>query len=333
MDYKKTKAEFEKIQKDIERNINPIFKNLIKKQDKLRDDITPVDYNEWNPPCGIFENTAALTEEQKQEADEIVDKIVNEVLDDPEEAEEIKGMAKATGKGQAGTGKGNTRGYVEILRLRFPEWLKDIKSSLKDFFATDRIRKGLDYEEAVKGVIRKPKDKVQNPEDALYVFIDTSGSMFSLKDKNGVGLLRLFASYFPQIAKEYNGEIWLDDYAAYNDPDPIKTIIPLEDFKKGDITRVDFGGGGGTEFWGVWQYFDKKVREAKSKNPKARVTLIFFSDMFADFSTHAELIMDKDVLFVTVEGGGIDMLTKTPNVVNGTTRRLILADTSKPLKQ
>ena len=29
MNYKKTKEEFEKIQKDIERNINPIFKNLI----------------------------------------------------------------------------------------------------------------------------------------------------------------------------------------------------------------------------------------------------------------------------------------------------------------
>ena len=259
MEYDKIKSEFEKIQEEIVKDVNPIFKRLIKKQDDLRDKITPIDYKEWNPPCGIFEHTATLTEEQKQEADELVDVVVTEILEDPNEKDEIVGMARAAdSKGQAGTDKGDRTGYVEFLRLRFPNWLKNIQTSLGEYFSVSKKRKGIDWEETVKNVIRKPKFKMQNPADSLYVFVDTSGSMWNYTDRNGVGLLKLFGSYFPQIAQKYHGQIWFSDYAPYNGADLISEAVELSDFKKDDISRFDFGGGGGTAFWGVWQYFDKK---------------------------------------------------------------------------
>ncbi len=83
---------------------------------------------------------------------------------------------------------------------------------------------------------------------------------------------------------------------------------------------------GGTEFWGVWQYYDKKVRETQKNNPNAKSMLIFFSDMMADFESHPELILDKDVIFVTVEGMGSE-LTSVDGLIDGKRRRLIYADT------
>ena len=104
MDTKKKRAKFEEIQKDIARDINPIFKRLINKQGTLRDSMTPVEYTEWNPPCGIFEHAPTLTEEQKKEADDLVDVVETEILTDPDEMQEIKSMtAAASTKGQAGS--------------------------------------------------------------------------------------------------------------------------------------------------------------------------------------------------------------------------------------
>ena len=331
MDTKKRKARFAQIQKEIAKDINPIFKRLINKQDTLRDSLTEIDYTEWNPPCGIFEHAPTLSEEQKKEADDITDVIETEILEDPDELEEIRGMAAAASqKGEAGTGKGDGRGFVKLRKIKFPKWLKNIKTSLKDFFDISVKRKGIDWEEAIKNTIVKPKAKLINKEDSLYVFIDTSGSMWSYTDRNGVGLLELFASYFPKIAEEYNGQIWFADYAKYNDPEPIERTVDLSTLKKKDFDADKFamGGYGGTQFWGVWQYYDKKVRETQKDNPKAKSMLIFFSDMEADFSTHPELILDKDVIFVTVEGKG-QPLMKTQGIVDGKRRRLIFADSVK----
>jgi hypothetical protein len=152
--------------------------------------------------------------------------------------------------------------------------------------------------------------------------------MWGLTDRNGVGLLELFASFFPRIAEKYQGQIWFSDYARYNDPDPITRAINLESLRKGDFDADKFriGGMGGTEFWGVWQYYDKKVRETQKNNPNAKSMLIFFSDMMADFESHPELILDKDVIFVTVEGMGSE-LTSVDGLIDGKRRRLIYADT------
>ena len=329
MDTKKIKSKFEDIQKEIAADLNPIFKRLINKQGALRDSMTPVEYEEFNPPCGIFEHAPVLTEEQKKEADDLVDVIETEVLDDPEELEQIRGMAKAaSNKSAAGSGRGNNEGFVKLRRLKFPKWLDNIQTSLKDFFSVAVKRKGIDWEEAVKNTIVKPKAKLMNQDDSLYVFIDTSGSMWGLTDRNGVGLLELFASFFPKIAEKYQGQIWFSDYARYNDPDPITRAINLESLRKGDFDADKFriGGMGGTEFWGVWQYYDKKVRETKKNNPNAKSMLIFFSDMMADFASHPELILDKDVIFVTVEGMGSE-LTSVDGLIDGKRRRLIYADT------
>lgn len=329
MDTKKIKSKFEDIQKEISADLNPIFKRLINKQGTLRDSMTPVEYEEFNPPCGIFEHAPVLTEEQKKEADDLVDVIETEVLDDPDELEQIRGMAKAAStKGTAGSGRGDDRGFVKLRRLKFPKWLDNITTSLRDFFSVAVKRKGIDWEEAVKNTIVKPKAKLMNQDDSLYVFIDTSGSMWGYEDRNGVPILELFASFFPKIAEKYLGQVWFSDYARYNDPDPISDVINLETLRKGDFDadRFDIGGNGGTMFWGVWQYYDKKVRETKKNNPNAKSMLIFFSDMEADFSSYPELILDKDVIFVTVEGKGQELLD-VEGLIDGKRRRLIFADT------
>jgi|GEM_PF-5090875 len=329
MDTKKLRDKFEEIQREIARDINPIFKRLIKKQGNLRDSQTPVDYEEFTPDCGIFEHAPVLSEEQKKEADDMVDVIETEVLDDPNELEQIRGMAKAASvKGEAGTGVGDRKGFVKLRRLKFPKWLDSIQTNLKDFFNVTVKRKGIDWEEAIKNTIVKPKAKMVNHDDSLYVFIDTSGSMWNYTDRNGVGLLELFASYFPKIAEKYKGQIWFTDYAEYNDSNPIKREIDLETLRKGDFNANEFamGGYGGTAFWGVWQYFDKKVRETRAKNPEAKTMLLFFSDMEADFAKYPELILDKEVIFVTVRGKGQKLLA-VDGLIDGKKRRLIFADT------
>jgi len=240
-----------------------------------------------------------MTEEQIQNADDLVDQTITIITEDPSDFPEIKDQVPNMGRGQAGSGIGSDKARIKPLRLVFPEWLERIQSSLKNFYAPKKIRKGMDYEEALKGVFRKAREKVSVKENALYVFIDTSGSMWGYTDKNGVKLIRLFASFFPVIAKQYLGEVWMSDYAEYNAPEPIKRIIPLKEFRSGDMDDIVIEGGGGTAFWGIWQYFDKKVREAQTRNKDAKVMLIFFSDMEADFSKYPELIEGKNVIFVS----------------------------------
>ena len=78
----------------------------------------------------------------------------------------------------------------------------------------------------------------------------------------------------------------------------------MSDFRAGHLEQpkeLDIVSGGGTDFWGVWQYFDKKVRERKEKYPDAKVMMIFFSDMDENLRDHPELIHGKDVIFVTDE--------------------------------
>jgi hypothetical protein len=333
MTYEERRDRLKEISVDAHRDLKPIFDRLIKTSDRYMDSKNNVDYTEYNPTCGITTRNKPMSEEQIRDADMHVDQSISEIIVNPDDFSEIDGQVPIWEKGEAGSGKGDSEGAVTLVPIEFPEWLEDLETEVEAYMSPSKIRKGLDYEEALKGVFRKARDRAQSPDNALFVFIDTSGSMWGYKDRNGTPLLKLFASYFPTIAEKYNGEVWFADYAEYNAPEPISRSMPLEDFRadsfmdKDKTPKVYIGGAGGTDFWGVWQVFDKEVRKVREDNPDAKIQMIFFSDMEADFKKYPELITDKQVIFVTVKGKGQEV----QHLVDGTNIKLIYADATQKL--
>jgi len=325
MDYESKREKYREISKDIHKNLKPIFERLVGESTKVKDSKSPTDWEQYVPTCGITERNVPLTEEQVRDADAMADQAVISIMENPEDYNEIIGQVPSNQKGQAGSGKGSSQGRTKLSPLEFPEWLEDIESNIKDFFVSKKARKGLDYEEIIKGLIRKPKEKVIQRDDALFVFLDTSGSMWGYVDKYGNSILKLFGSFFPVIAEKYSGQIWLSDYAPYNTPEPISKVYELADFRSDDVNHIVINGKGGTDFWGIWQYFHKQELKIKENNPDAKVMMIFFSDMEADFESHPELI-PENVLFVTVKGKGEEVL----HLINNEGRKLIFVDAKLP---
>lgn len=305
MEYEDKKDRFNEIMKGMGTDLKPIFDRMIRKQTDSIAEKNPVSYSEYVPPCGITERNVPLTEEQIQDADNMVDQAITSILEAEEDYPEITNQVPKRDRQMADKGEGGKeRGRIRPIELEFPEWLEDIETEVKGYFVRKKGRTGMDWEELVKGRISKAKEKITKEYSALYVFIDTSGSMWGNTDDNGVPLIKLFGSYLPVIASKYKGEVWQTTSAPYGDPNPIKKRTLLSDFNTGDLENTatfDVIGGGGTDFWGVWQYFDKKVREAKERHKEAKVMMIFFSDMDENLRDHPELIHGKDVIFVTDE--------------------------------
>tara|TARA_R110000787_G_scaffold11722_3_gene38415 strand:+ start:13145 stop:14149 length:1005 start_codon:yes stop_codon:yes gene_type:complete len=307
MDYKNKQDKYNKIMGRIGKNLKPIFDRMIEKQTEKIREKTPVDYTEVMPSCGITTRNIPLTEEQLEMGKNLVDTAITSIIDATEDYPDLINQIPQRVREMADKGEGGRDKHrVRLIPLEFPQWLKDLKSEVKGYFVKKKSRKGYDWEEMVKGRISKAKEKITKEYNALYVFIDTSGSMQWNTDDNGVPLLKLFSSYLPVIAEKYKGEVWQTTSARYGDPDPIKLRTKLSDFKYNSLLpptekQFDTIGGMGTNFWGVWQYFDKKVREAKEKHADAKVMMIFFSDMDENLKDHPELIHGKDVIFVTDE--------------------------------
>jgi hypothetical protein len=305
MDYKEKQDEYNKIMGRIGKNLKPIFDRMIDKQTAEIRKKTPVNYTSVMPSCGITSRNIPLTEEQLEMGDNLIDASITSMIDATEDYPDLINQVPSRSRDLADRGEGGTDKHrVRLIPLEFPQWLDDIKSTVKGYFVKKKARKGYDWEEMVKGRIAKAKEKITKEYSALYVFIDTSGSMQFNTDENGVPLLKLFSSYLPVIAEKYRGEVWQTTHAHYGDPDPIKLRTKLSDFTHNNLLaptekQFDTIGGGGTDFWGVFQYFDKKVREAKEKHEDAKVMLIFFSDMDENLSAHPELIHGKEIIFVT----------------------------------
>lgn len=302
MDFQDKKDRYNEIMNGIGKDLKPIFDRLVNQSNEIMDSKSNVDYTEYVPPCGITERNKPLTEEQIKDASDLVEQAI-ESIQNTEDFPEIKNQLprRTTEISEGGGSGGSERGRIKPIPLQYPLWLEDVESELKAFYKRKKGRKGIDWEEAVKGRIAKAKERLIKRDSAVYVFMDTSGSMWWNTDKNGVPLIKIFGSFFPLIAEQYQGEVWLADSSPYNAKNPIKNRYLISDFKMNDGMMKDFNvlGGGGTEFWGIFQMFDKKVREVKERNSEAKVMLIFFSDMEADFRKYPELIEGKDIMFVT----------------------------------
>ena len=330
MDYKEKQERYNEIVKGMGEDLKPIFDRMVEKSNEAIDKKNPVDYSEYVPPCGITKRNIPLSEEQLREADELVDQAITSIVENEDEyadfSNQIPQRERFGGKGEGG----DMGRRVKVIPMEFPLWLEDLESNLKSYYKRKKSRKGLDWEEMVKGRIARAKEKIIKKDDALYVFLDTSGSMWWNTDKNGHTLLQLFGSFFPVIAQKYSGEVWQSDSAPYGSLDPITKRTLLKDFRSSDMNQDVFSatGGGATDFWGVFQYFDQKVREAKERNSDAKVMLIFFSDMDADWTEYPELIHGKEILFVTdgVPDGG--EAKEVLQYVNGENIRLITTNPS-----
>ena len=331
MDYAEKQDRYNEIMGRMGDDLKPIFDRMIQKSKDYIAKKNPVDYSEYVPPCGITTRNVPLTEEQIKDADNMVDEAISSIVDATEDYPEILNQIPHRDRQMADKGEGgNDKARVRMVELEFPEWLEDLETLVKGYYVRKKGRKGYDWEEMVKGRIAKAKEKITKEDSALYVFIDTSGSMNYNTDENGVPLIKLFASYLPVIASKYNGEVWQTTSSKYGDPDPIKKRALLSDFNASDLEaprELDVIGGRNTDFWGVWQYYDKKVREAKEKNPDAKVMMIFFSDMDENLRDHPELIHGKDVIFVTDELPPKD--NDVMQYVNGENIRLITMNKKK----
>ena len=331
MDYSDKKDKYNDIMKRMSEDLKPIFDRMIQKSKDYIAEKNPVDYTEYVPPCGITYRNIPLNEEQIKDADNIVDAAISSIVDSSEDYPDVVNQIPNRDRQMADKGEGGQdKARIRMTDLEFPEWLEDLETLVKGYYVRKKGRKGYDWEEMVKGRISKAKERIIKEDSALYVFIDTSGSMWFNTDDNGTPLIKLFSSYLPVIASKYNGEVWQTTHAPYGDPDPIKKRVLLSDFNGSDLDKpkeLDVIGGGGTNFWGVWQYFDKKVREAKERNSEAKVMMIFFSDMDENLRDHPELIHGKDVIFVTdeVPPANNDVM----QYINGENIRLITVNKKK----
>jgi len=297
-DYLSRKKKFEKLSKKMTEDLKPIFDRLIKKSDDYVESHNAIDTTEYNPACGITKRIEPLTPEEVNEYERAVETTANAIKDDPFKYKEISGQAQIAEEPEYGEGKGTDKGRVRLKKLPFPSWLRDIKSSVKDYFDAEKGRTGMDYEEAVKGVIRKAKGKIIDENNALYVLLDTSGSMWGYTDAYGNPLLKIFSSHFPAIANEYKGQIWMVDDAPKGIPIPNENILELEDFTKD--TDIVISGGGGTSFWGAFEQVKAIEHKMKKQNSDAKVTLMVLTDMGVDLGTYPELIPES-VIFVTLQ--------------------------------
>ena len=145
MDYTDKKDRFNEIMKGMGSDLKPIFDRMIKKSNDSIAERNPVSYSEYVPPCGITERNIPLTEEQIQEADNMVDQAITSIMDATEDYPEIKNQVPQRDRKMANKGEGgNERARIRPIELEFPEWLEEIETEVKGYFVRKKGRTGMD---------------------------------------------------------------------------------------------------------------------------------------------------------------------------------------------
>ena len=330
MGYEDKLDEYLDVSNEMSKDLKHIFERLNKKSDDYIKEHNSVNTDVYAPPCGITKRIEPLTPSELNDLERQVEITKTTIKDNPDDYNEIKGMMPVGDKTEAGSGRGSDAGKVRIKKMPFPKWLEDIESNVSNYLNPKKGRKGMDYEAAISGRIRKAKEKLIVNNNSLYVILDTSGSMNSYTDKHGNSLLKVFSSFFPTIAEKYKGQIWMVDDAPKDAPIPLQNTLELEDFKTD--TQIVIRGGGGTSFWGAFQIVKKKELEIKEIDPDGKVMLIVLSDMGVDVSTYPQLIPES-VIFVTVDSVSKYDKAQIKEVVDAKpdTRKLISIDTGKKM--
>jgi hypothetical protein len=330
MGYEDKLEEYVDVSNDMSKDLKHIFDRLTKKSDDYIKDHNTVDTDVYAPTCGITKRIEPLSPAELNELERQIEITKTTIKDNPDDYAEIKGMMPVGNRTVAGEGRGSNKGMVRIKKMPFPQWMESIDSNVQNYLNPKKGRKGMDYEAAISGRIRKAKEKLIVQDNSLYVILDTSGSMEGYTDKYGNPLLKVFSSFFPTIAERYKGQIWMVDDAPKDTPIPLQNTLEIEDFKT--QTQLVTTGGGGTSFWGAFQIVKKKEIEVKEKNPDAKVMVIVFSDMGVDV-THYPQLLPESILFVTVDSISQYDKNQIKEVVDAApeTRKLISIDTNKKM--
>lgn len=329
MGYDDKLEEFLRAGDEMSADLKPIFDRLVKKSDDYIEEHNSVTTAEYAPTCGITKRLEPLTPEEINDLERQIEITKNSIKENPDDYDDIKAVMPVGDRTEWGEGKGGQHlGKVRVKRMPFPKWLEDIETNVSNYLNPKKGRKGMDYEAAIAGRIRKAKEKLIVNNNSLYVLLDTSGSMSYYSDKYGNPLMKVFGSFFPTIAQKYKGQIWMVDDAPINDPIPVANTLELSDFK--NEHQFVPTGGGGTSFWGAFQIVKRKERELRKINPDAKVMLIVLSDMGVDLQSHPHLIPES-VIFVTVDTINEWTMDRVKEVVNEKpdTRKLITIDTGE----
>ncbi len=301
MNYEERLEKYNEAMGDLVDEVNPILEKLYKKSTDLSDKIIEVDTKIFNP-CGITKRIAPKTPEELDDLNRIVDDIKADIILNPDDYPMLVKQAEVS-TGAGGSGRGDSSSKVPLQQIPYPKWLDEIDETVGAYMQRTPIRKGLDYEELVKGQIAKGRQMSVDEADALYVILDTSGSMWGSALKNSkYTFLEILVAYFPHIASKYSGQIWMIDDLDKDSPLPPNAVYELDSFKGNDMANaVALSGGGGTSFWGAFQIFEKKLIKAREKDPEAKLTCILMTDLGVDLESHPNLL-PEDLIVISYEG-------------------------------
>tara|TARA_R110002020_G_scaffold44348_9_gene128022 strand:- start:3066 stop:4052 length:987 start_codon:yes stop_codon:yes gene_type:complete len=306
MNYDERLEKYTRAMENLADEVNPILEKLMDKATDLAKKTIDIDMEVYTPPCGITKKTNPLTPEELDDLNSITEQTIADIVTNPADFPELAKQVEMS-KSDAGQGKGSEVARVRIEKIPYPSWLDEIEDSIGEYLDRSKVRKGLDYEELVKGRISKARDSGVDDMNTLYIILDTSGSMWGTSLPNSqYTFLSVLVSYFPAIANKFSGQAWLVDDAPKGQPIPMQKIYELETFRGKDIedaaNSVTLSGGGGTSFWGAFEVFSGKLSEMRKINPDAQLTCVLMTDLFVDLETEKNLI-PEDLIIVSTKMG------------------------------
>ena len=292
---------------------------LEKDVEKYNDKINPI-FAGMPPSCGSMKKNpyakgAKLTAKEKRgikdaqdEISKIEDQLINNEIKFGDTGQIIPPKTKLPPPGE---GKGSSEGVFKVPGLGGrPDWFDLIIAGVGEQIGEPDVgRKGLDYVEAASGAaqgyfkFKKQKALMVEPNKQIYVLIDQSGSMSQMAWK-GRNLLTLLAAFIPELAKLYEGYLWVCDYCNLSAYDADENSVPNKSVPLKEVTKsIVYSGGGGTSFDGAFVKLGNIERTKKKQNKDYEMSLIFFSDMEIsedEFETYSKLGPTKQI-YVSIE--------------------------------
>ena len=229
-----------------------------------------VDRSVLLPACPTTENVPNMTETERQKVSALCESIKQEVNAEPYKFQtEVDKRKYDSGSKDSGYMDES----IKLIYVQEPKFIKDIKTFCKSY----KKKKGKEYfdeEMLVRGRLSMKKEKTKAKNDALYLLLDVSGSMWHYEYK-GIPLIQLMASYMPLFAQRFDG-FWVQTDGARMVISQLKELKKLK--KKDSLIRLT--GGSGADYIVA---IDTIVQHSIKNFGEADPTIVLFSDMHEDF--------------------------------------------------